>query len=93
MNERGYRHNEPNSVPREELVVWKTVFTRCGVKGSEHHVAADLHLPSEELENLVFGLTEDLIPTLKDNGPTKSYAQPDILQRDLEKKQIGFVIP
>jgi len=63
MNERGYRHNEPNSVPREQSVVWKSVFTALwSEKVPKHRIAADLHLPPEELENLVFGLTGDPAP-------------------------------
>ncbi|MER8629799.1 XRE family transcriptional regulator [Mesorhizobium opportunistum] len=63
MNERGYRLKEPNSVPREESVVWKAVFTTLwSEKIPKNRIAADLNLPPDELENLVFGLTSDPAP-------------------------------
>lgn len=73
MNERGYRNNEPNGVPREESVVWKTVFTTLwSEKIPKSKIASDLHLPPEELENLVFGLTSDPAP------PARSSGRPDL---------------
>jgi len=57
MNRRGYRENEPNGLPREESVVWRKVLTELWTdKVTKAHVAEQLHLPSEEIENLVFGL-------------------------------------
>lgn len=75
MNERGFRTNEPNGVPREESVIWKSVFTALWTeKVSKSKIAADLHLPPEELENLVFGLTSDPAP------PTRPIGRPDLRQ-------------
>ncbi|HEY4140477.1 MAG TPA: XRE family transcriptional regulator [Pseudolabrys sp.] len=63
MNQRGYRTQEPNGLPREESVVWKKVFTDLWTdKISKAQIAAELHLPADELENLVFGLTGDIRP-------------------------------
>ena len=58
INQRGYRTSEPNGLPREESVVWKKVLTDLwSDKISKNQIAAELHLPVDELENLVFGLT------------------------------------
>jgi Zn-dependent peptidase ImmA (M78 family) len=63
INQRGYGSREPNGLPREESVVWKKVFTDLWAdRISKQQVAADLHLPSDELENLVFGLTGSVAP-------------------------------
>ena len=45
---------EPHGLPREESVLWKKVFTDLwGDRISKNQIAADLHLPPDELENLV----------------------------------------
>lgn len=75
MNERGFQQNEPNGVAREESVVWRTVLTALwSEKVSKHKIAADLNLPPDELENLVFGLTGDPAP------PVRPAGRPDIRQ-------------
>jgi len=63
INQKGYGTHEPDSLPREESVVWKKVFTELwSDRISKRQVAADLHLPHDELENLVFGLTGSITP-------------------------------
>ena len=70
INQRGYRTEEPNGLPREELVIWKKVFTELwSDRISKGQVAADLHLPADELENLVFGLTGAITPPVRAKGP------------------------
>jgi Zn-dependent peptidase ImmA (M78 family) len=50
-NQRGFRTEEPNALPREESVIWKKVFTDLWTdRISRRQVAAELHLPPEELE-------------------------------------------
>jgi Zn-dependent peptidase ImmA (M78 family) len=57
ISERGYRINEPNSLPREESVIWKKVLTELwSDRISKNQVASELHIPTDEIENLVFGL-------------------------------------
>ena len=57
INSRGYRTQEPCALPREESVVWKKVFSQLWKdRISKNQVAATLHIPSSEIENLVFGL-------------------------------------
>lgn len=61
MNDRGFRTGEPGGLPREESVVWKKVFTALwSEKISKSKIAETLHIPADELENLVFGLTGDV---------------------------------
>jgi Zn-dependent peptidase ImmA (M78 family)/DNA-binding XRE family transcriptional regulator len=69
INQRGYRDEEPNSLPREESVLWKKIFTELwSDRISKDQVAADLHLPADELENLVFGLTGNIKPPERPTG-------------------------
>jgi len=71
INQRGYRTQEPNGLPREESVVWKRVFTDLWTdKVSKGQIASELHLPADELENLVFGLTGDVRPPARTPGKT-----------------------
>jgi Zn-dependent peptidase ImmA (M78 family) len=57
INERGYRTKEPNGLPPEESVAWKKVLTELwSDRISKNQIAFDLHLPPDEIENLVFGL-------------------------------------
>jgi Zn-dependent peptidase ImmA (M78 family)/DNA-binding XRE family transcriptional regulator len=69
INQRGYRTVEPNGLPREESVVWKKVFTELwSERISKRQIAADLHLPPDEIENLVFGLTGNIAPPERAKG-------------------------
>jgi hypothetical protein len=44
-------------LPPEESVIWRKVFTQLwNDKVSKNQVAAELCLPTDEIENLVFGL-------------------------------------
>lgn len=57
ISKRGYRVKEPDGLPREESVLWKKVFTSLWAdRVSKSKVAAELNVPSDEIENLVFGL-------------------------------------
>jgi len=72
INQRGYRTQEPNGLPREESVVWKMVFTALwNDKISKNQIASELHLPADELENLIFGLTGDVMPPDRAQGKTR----------------------
>jgi Zn-dependent peptidase ImmA (M78 family)/DNA-binding XRE family transcriptional regulator len=63
INENGFRTYEPNGLPREESVAWKKVLTELwSDRISKNQIAAELHLPSDEIENLVFGLVGSLGP-------------------------------
>ena len=57
MGRRGFRSDEPNGMPRESSVLLKRVLTDLWHDGiSRSHIARELNIPPDELENLVFGL-------------------------------------
>jgi len=59
INQRGYGTNEPDGLPPEESVVWRKIFTQLwNDRISKNQIAKELHLPFEEVENLVFGLVQ-----------------------------------
>jgi len=59
IGRRGYRTAEPNGIAREESLLWKKVLSDLWHdKITKAHIAADLRLPPDEIENLVFGLNE-----------------------------------
>jgi len=63
MSKRGYMDAEPNSIEREESVVWKKVFSDLWtLKVTKADIAKSLFLPADEIENLVFGLTSPPVP-------------------------------
>nr|WP_315491518.1 XRE family transcriptional regulator [uncultured Rhodoferax sp.] len=50
----GYRTSEPQGLPREKSVLWRMVFDQLWKDGiTRHRVAADLHIPLDEIESLV----------------------------------------
>lgn len=52
-----YNVKEPDPAPRETSQVFEKVFRALGEEGiTKAHVAADLGIPEEELDQLVFGL-------------------------------------
>lgn len=58
MNRRGYRTQEPDTLPPERSLVWQKVLsTLWNERVTKEHIAAELYLPAAELENLLFGLT------------------------------------
>ena len=58
MNRRGYRTQEPDTLPPERSVVWQKVLSALwNERLTKEHIAAELNLPAAELENLLFGLT------------------------------------
>ncbi len=58
MNQRGYRTQEPAGIEHEKSIVWQKVLgSLWSEKASRDHVADELHIPVEELDNLLFGLT------------------------------------
>lgn len=66
---RKYRTQEPNGIEKEESVLWKKVFSELWKeKITKTDIAKTLHLPEEEIENLVFGLTNYNADKLRDNS-------------------------
>jgi Zn-dependent peptidase ImmA (M78 family)/DNA-binding XRE family transcriptional regulator len=56
--EKGYRVAEPFTITRETSVVWQKVLTTLwNERITKTSIADSLHIPGEEIENLLFGLT------------------------------------
>ena len=72
INQRGFNTSEPYGLPPEESVVWKKVFTQLwSDKVSKNQVAAALNLPSDEIENLVFGLAGGSARQAPERAPSR----------------------
>lgn len=60
---RRYGTGEPNGLPPERSSVWQMVLTELWKEGvTKARIAGQLGIPSDELENLLFGLTGDVRP-------------------------------
>jgi Zn-dependent peptidase ImmA (M78 family)/DNA-binding XRE family transcriptional regulator len=50
----GYRTSEPQGIPREKSVLWRMIFDQLWKDGiTRHRIAAELHMPLDEVESLV----------------------------------------
>lgn len=57
LGRRGYRSAEPGGIDRETSAIWRKVLTRLwSEKTTKNDIAADLHLPLDELEGLIWNL-------------------------------------
>ncbi|MCH8049680.1 XRE family transcriptional regulator [Patescibacteria group bacterium] len=66
---RRYRTKEPDGLPPERSTVWQTVLRELWKEGvSKNHIAAQLFIPDDELENLLFGLTGETAPPHRQSG-------------------------
>jgi Zn-dependent peptidase ImmA (M78 family)/DNA-binding XRE family transcriptional regulator len=66
---RTYGRDEPESLPPERSGVWQMVLTDLWKQGTtKGHIAADLHLPEDEIENLLFGLAGETSPPVRSGG-------------------------
>lgn len=55
---RTYGNKEPNGLPLERSGIWHKVLTELWKGGvSRNRIASLLHIPHDEMENLIFGLT------------------------------------
>jgi Zn-dependent peptidase ImmA (M78 family)/DNA-binding XRE family transcriptional regulator len=53
----GYRRAEPFGIAREHSIVWQKVLTTLwNERTTKVDIARSLHIPAEEIENLLFGL-------------------------------------
>jgi len=56
-----YGTEEPAGLPPERSSVWQMILTELWKDGiTKSHIAAKLAIPSDEMENLLFGLTGDV---------------------------------
>jgi len=54
MSSLGYRTNEPQGLDREKSVLWKMIFDELWKDGiTKDRIAAELHIPLDEIESLV----------------------------------------
>jgi Zn-dependent peptidase ImmA (M78 family) len=61
-----YRDAEPFGIAREQSVVWQKVLTALWKERvTKNEIAAELHVPAQEIENLLFGLAN----MLSQDGP------------------------
>jgi Zn-dependent peptidase ImmA (M78 family)/transcriptional regulator with XRE-family HTH domain len=57
LGKRGYRAGEPSGIDRETSVIWHKVLTQLwSEKTTKNDIAANLHLPLDELEGLIWNL-------------------------------------
>lgn len=67
---RGYRTGEPVGVERETSAVWKKVLTQLwSERVTKNDIADDLHLPLDELEDLIWNLTSTVLKPERSNAP------------------------
>ena len=56
----GYRREEPFGIVRERSVVWQKVLTMLwSERVTKAEIAKDLNIPTEEIENFLFGLASE----------------------------------
>jgi Zn-dependent peptidase ImmA (M78 family) len=64
-----YGTDEPNGLPPERSSVWQMILTELWKEGvTKPHIAAQLAIPPDEMENLLFGLTGDVRPPERPEG-------------------------
>jgi Zn-dependent peptidase ImmA (M78 family) len=68
INQR-YGTNEPDGLPPERSSVWQMILTELWREGvTKAHIAAEIAIPPDEMENLLFGLTGDVRPPDRSRG-------------------------
>lgn len=66
---RNYGKSEPQGLPAERSSIWQMVLAELWRdKISRNHLANELCLPFEEVENLIFGLTGEVSPPERSRG-------------------------
>lgn len=74
MSHMGYRTTEPHGLAREKSILWRMIFDQLWKDGiTKDRIAAELHVPLDEIESLVGELvtqpppapTSDKRPVLK----------------------------
>jgi Zn-dependent peptidase ImmA (M78 family) len=68
-----YGTDEPNSLPPERSGNWQMILTDLWKEGvTKAHIAVQLAIPADEMENLLFGLTGEVRP------PDRSAGRPSL---------------
>jgi Zn-dependent peptidase ImmA (M78 family) len=70
---RAFGENEPDGLPPERSSVWQMILTDLWKEGvARHHIATNLDIPDDEMENLLFGLMGDV------NAPNRPKGRPNL---------------
>lgn len=63
ISQLGYRTSEPQGLQREKSILWRMVFDQLWKDGiARHRIAAELHVPLDEIESLVGELVTQSAP-------------------------------
>ena len=63
LGEMGYRNNEPEGIQREtSTVLTKVLSALWSVSITKTDIARELAIPQDEIESLLFGLTQSEVP-------------------------------
>ncbi|HZL58324.1 MAG TPA: XRE family transcriptional regulator [Stellaceae bacterium] len=58
LGRRGFRQGEPGGMGRETSRVWQKIFTQLwSERKTKNDIAAELHIPLDEFDGLIWGLT------------------------------------
>jgi Zn-dependent peptidase ImmA (M78 family) len=58
LGRRGFRSGEPGGIERETSRVWQKILSQLWAeRRTKSNIASDLHIPLDELEGLIWGLT------------------------------------
>lgn len=70
---RDYGESEPASMARERSAIWQMILTEMWREGvTRHHIADELHIPRDEVDTLLFGLTGESGPPPSDRPNLKA---------------------
>ena len=71
LGRRGYRSGEPDGIEREYSVVWKKVLSQLwSERTTKSEIARELHLPLDELEGILWGLTANTVRPRREASTT-----------------------
>lgn len=78
LGRRGYRKGEPGGIERETSAIWRKVLAHLWAeKTTKREIAELLHLPTDELEGLIWGLAGPVVRPDRDDERTKLRAVPN----------------
>lgn len=71
LGRRGYRLGEPAGIDRETSPIWRKALAQLWTKRTtKREIAADVNLPADELEGLIWGLAGPMVrPERVHRGP------------------------
>jgi Zn-dependent peptidase ImmA (M78 family) len=73
-----YNRKEPYGIERERSLAWEKVLKVLWSEKTTHNdIASDLHLPVEEVSDLLFGMLPDTNRDTQSNRPLSIFVSPD----------------